>query len=276
MRRRITKQVQLLESMCRDSKNKDEDLDIDELAWEIEKAKGMLDDLRRLKITAPEPEPSHHEESLTRCIFISKRILKKLESSPPDKKPDDCVDELKIEQPGKPPPTVSTYQLQQMNLPSFSGSDEQWPSFSQTFIHEVDRLPIPAVSKFITLRRLVTGEAERSIRGLALNDANYHVAWVILQKRFSKPDQRKTVLMKRLASVSGLAGNLPPHKMRESIDLLVATVRDLESIGMDESQFGELVRPIIEEKLPEAWGESWARRKRISGFSPSFSNLWNS
>ena len=49
--------------------------------------------------------------------------------------------------------------------------------------------------------------------------------------------------------------------MRDALDELCATVRALEVQGVTTEQYGTLLMPLIESKLPKDWRLVWAREK---------------
>lgn len=83
---------------------------------------------------------------------------------------------------------VINLKLPPLNLPSFSGSYEQWPGFSDTFKSSVhnDQRHTDA-QKLIYLSSCLTGRAADKIESLQTTDANYQVAWGILEKSYDDP-----------------------------------------------------------------------------------------
>ena len=265
VRTKATKQIKRISDLYENP-----DCKADDLAWHIHVGEELIDEMLKIKITAKEPESSHHIDSLREIIFKGKRRLAKLEKS----------EDSASSQPSKPPPTESfsattslTYQLQQLKLPSFDGDVEEWPTFIQTFSYEVDRLDVPGTAKLICLRRLLSGEALRAIKGLSNTDANYQVAVNILQKRFALADKRTDILMKRLIQAPGLTPSCPPKQLREAVDTIVSTVRELEAHGVSSESYGIVVRPILEEKLSQEWSKGWARRKKNNGGEATLSEF---
>lgn len=78
--------------------------------------------------------------------------------------------------------------LPALNLPTFSGSYEKWPGFSDVFKSSVhnDRRYSDA-QRLVYLRSCLTGKASDKIESLETTDANYQVAWRILEKYYDDP-----------------------------------------------------------------------------------------
>ncbi|XP_033228923.1 uncharacterized protein LOC117180536 [Belonocnema kinseyi] len=75
-----------------------------------------------------------------------------------------------------------------LNLPSFSGTCETWSGFSNTFKSSVHNDSKYANSqKLLYLRSCLTGKDAEKIKSLATTDANYQVAWDILEKYYNDP-----------------------------------------------------------------------------------------
>ena len=78
--------------------------------------------------------------------------------------------------------------LPALNLPSFSGSYEKWPGFSDTFkssVHNDKRFT--DCQRLVYLRSCLTDKAADKIESLETTDANYQVAWRILEKYYDDP-----------------------------------------------------------------------------------------
>ncbi|XP_051157419.1 uncharacterized protein LOC127279228 [Leptopilina boulardi] len=78
--------------------------------------------------------------------------------------------------------------LTPMNLPTFSGSYEGWSGFSDVFkssVHNDKRYS--DAQKLMYLRSCLTGKAADKIESLETTDANYQVAWKLLEKYYDDP-----------------------------------------------------------------------------------------
>ncbi|XP_051156766.1 uncharacterized protein LOC127278879 [Leptopilina boulardi] len=83
---------------------------------------------------------------------------------------------------------VINVKLPALNLPSFSGSYEKWPGFSDVFkssVHKEKRYT--DAQKLVYLRSCLSDKAADKIESLETTDANYQVAWKILEKYYDDP-----------------------------------------------------------------------------------------
>jgi len=150
--------------------------------------------------------------------------------------------------------------LAKTNLRKFSGDVLDWPEFwdiSRVAIH--DNIEIPTVQKFVYLKSLLYDEAAAYIANIKTEEANYEVAVQHLTSRYGKDEVQKTCLMTKLTEMKALEQS--NKAMRDALDELCATVRALEVQGVTTEQYGTLLMPLIESKLPKDWRLVWAREK---------------
>ncbi|XP_076660445.1 uncharacterized protein LOC143363797 [Halictus rubicundus] len=84
--------------------------------------------------------------------------------------------------------THTQVKLPTMQLPEFSGSCDGWPSFSDAFRAAVhDDVKLRGVQKLVYLKSCVKGQAAGLIESLETTEANYSVAWDILEKTYNDP-----------------------------------------------------------------------------------------
>ena len=133
---------------------------------------------------------------------------------------------------------------------------EFWDIFSVA-VH--DNPEIPPVQKFVYLKSLLTGEAAGYVANIKTEQANYDVAVQRLQSRYGKDEVQRNRLMTKLADMKPLEQS--NKAMRDAVDELCATVRALQVQGVTPEQYGALLMPLIESKLPKDWRLEWAREK---------------
>ncbi|XP_078355162.1 uncharacterized protein LOC144639738 [Oculina patagonica] len=163
--------------------------------------------------------------------------------------------------------------LPKTDLRKFSGDVLDWPEFWDIFrvaIH--DNVEIPTVQKFVYLKSLLSNEAAGYIANIKTEEANYEVAVQRLTSRYGKDEVQKNRLMTKLADMKPLEQS--NKAMRDALDELCATVRALEVQGVTTEQYGSLLMPLIESKLPKDWRLVWAREKAgLSKEDVTFSKL---
>ncbi|XP_064645112.1 uncharacterized protein LOC135498657 [Lineus longissimus] len=141
--------------------------------------------------------------------------------------------------------------LPNLNLPEFDGSILQWTQFYDMFrstVHEDTAMD--DIQKFYYLIRQLTGEAARLLKGMPLTAANYKEALELLQVRYGKPHKIIATHMKGLWDIATSLSNA--QSLRSFYNTVEMHIRGLKALGKDESTYGELLTPMILEKLPDA------------------------
>ena len=150
--------------------------------------------------------------------------------------------------------------LPKNDLRKFSGDVLDWPEFWDIFRVAVhDNIDIPPIQKFVYLKSLMTGEAAGYVANFKTEEANYELAVERLQSRYGKDEVQRNRLMTKLAEMKPI--DQSKKAMRDTVDELCATVRASQVQGVTPEQYGALLMPLIESKLPKDWRLEWARQK---------------
>ena len=124
------------------------------------------------------------------------------------------------------------------------------------FPKEVDKVRIHAnihlsqIDKCNYLHSLLEGQAACAIHGLKHTEANENVAINILHKRFGKPQNIISTHMDVLLKIP-LCSSDKASQLRFVYNKISTSVRRLESLGVNSSQYGGLLNPVIMSKLPQ-------------------------
>ena len=141
--------------------------------------------------------------------------------------------------------------LPKLVLPKFKGDITHYHTFWDSFESAVHRNPdLSKIDKFNYLNSLLEGPASRAIQGLTVTENNYHAAIEILQQRFGKPQQIISAHMDELLKIPACTGD-KPSQLRFVYDKVSVHVRGLEALGVNSSQYGSLLIPVIMAKLPQ-------------------------
>ena len=139
--------------------------------------------------------------------------------------------------------------LPKLQLPKFDGDPLKWTTFHDAFISSVhEDKNLEEIHKFQYLVGQLTGEAAHAIEGLQLTNANYSEALDILQERFGKPHKVIAAYMKAMWELP--KPNTTMNSLKEFHDRMESYIRGLHSLGKTEDSYGDLLVPIIFEKLP--------------------------
>ncbi|XP_066987482.1 uncharacterized protein [Macrobrachium rosenbergii] len=152
--------------------------------------------------------------------------------------------------------------LPKLELPKFSGVLTEWQSFWDRFVALVDDPDIPIISKFCYLQSLLEGEAKSVIQWISQTSANYHIACKMLKEWFGRPEGIIFAHIQALLSITVPAKN-PSSRYVSSLwklqDELLTHVRSLEALGMDGTQYGVFMTPVILSRLPPDICLEWSR-----------------
>ena len=154
--------------------------------------------------------------------------------------------------------------LPKTDLRKFSGDVLDWPEFWDIFrVAMHDNIDIPPVQKFVYLKSLLTGEAAGYLANFKTEEANYELTVEHLQSRYGKDDVQRNRLTTKLADMKPI--DQSSKAMRDTVDELCSTVRALQVQGVTLDQYGALLIPLIDSKLPKDWRLEWARQKTTLG-----------
>ncbi|XP_068734446.1 uncharacterized protein [Montipora capricornis] len=154
--------------------------------------------------------------------------------------------------------------LPKNDLREFSDDVLDWPEFWEIFRVAVhDNIDIPPIQKFVYLKSLLTGEAAGYVANFKTEKANYELAVERLQSRYGKDEVRRNRLKTKLAEMKPI--DQSKKAMRDTVDELCATFRAPQVQGVTPDQYGALLMPLIESKLPKDWRLEWARQKTTLG-----------
>ena len=154
--------------------------------------------------------------------------------------------------------------LPKLELPKFSGDVIEWQSFWDKFTAIVDGSELPTISKFTYLQSLLEGEAKSAIQGLSTTATNYKIACDILVDRFGRTERIIFAHIQDLLNIS-----VPASTTKSKVatlwklkDNLQAHVRSLETLGVNGTQYGVILTPLILSRLPQDIRLEWARESK--------------
>ncbi|XP_065885751.1 serine-rich adhesin for platelets-like [Dysidea avara] len=148
--------------------------------------------------------------------------------------------------------------LPKLTLPTFSGNPLHWLTFWDSFQAAIHLNPnLSAVQKFNYLKAQVDGDAAKTIEGFPLSDQNYLHAVTILQDRFGQTHKLVAAHMQALLEVASPSNTLT--SLRTFHDVINSHSRGLSPLGKSEDTYGDLLVPIILNKLPKETRQNLAR-----------------
>ena len=240
--------------------------DPDELAWAIEEADTIVQELTPLSESDPRKEWVRYLPNLRKALFIAKRFLSRLET--------------KLSQTTSSSPNQSQCQIGQnqnttvlqtaeyrvaARLPLFDGTGSFrffWGLFESATKKWSD------AQKLRELFSLLRGSAADSVAGFEATDDNFEDIVAVLKRRFDQPEKRKETLLQRLHSLPGILQSTTIVGKRKLVDQLIATARELRTLGQP---VDTTIFPVLLPKLPDEWRLRWFRQ--TNGKESSFDDL---
>uniref|UniRef100_A0A7E4UP13 CCHC-type domain-containing protein n=1 Tax=Panagrellus redivivus TaxID=6233 RepID=A0A7E4UP13_PANRE len=140
--------------------------------------------------------------------------------------------------------------LPQIEIPTFNGSLEEWPTFNETFMETIHKnRKLPNVLKLTHLMRCLSGDAAKVVAGYPTIGINYPIVWNALKERFGNREQLLNQLNSKLLKLPTCHSE-DPRELRKAYDEMARVTRILtaQNIDCNNSQ----VTTIIETKLPPA------------------------
>ncbi len=133
------------------------------------------------------------------------------------------------------------HKLPKLSLPYFDGNLLKWQHFWDCFqssIHENQTLT--DVQKLTYLQNQLQGIAADCIEGLPLTSANYYQAVAVLKERFGQKHKVKNAFIQTLIDIPAPKSNV--DSLRNFSDRIECSIRGLESLGTEDTTFGEFLR----------------------------------
>ena len=141
--------------------------------------------------------------------------------------------------------------MPKLELHRFHGDPLLWPEFWDLYnVAVYTNYQIPIVQKFVHLKSLLSGEAAKCIASIETTESNYIIAVERLQQRYGEKDAQGHRLMIKLTEMKNIDGY---KSAREAVDDLTATIRALQVQGVSADEYGALLMPLIETRMPKSW-----------------------
>ena len=149
--------------------------------------------------------------------------------------------------------------LPKFELPKFSGNVLEWQSFWDKFEASIHSSDLPDINKFTYLQSYLEGEAKAAVQGLSVTADHYQLAVNILKKRFGRKGRIIFAHVQSLLNLSLTQNKSSVAALWQLKDELTAHVRSLEQLGVDGTQYGIILTPLVLSRLPHDIRMEWAR-----------------
>ena len=141
------------------------------------------------------------------------------------------------------------HKLPKLSLPIFTGNILEWQTFWDSFVSSVHHNDsLSDIQMFSYLRSLLQGDAARVIEGFPLTHTYYIQAVKLLKERFGQEHQIVNAYMQGLLEIPRPMSTIV--SLRTFQEKMESYIRGLQSLGQGQDSFGNLLVPVILEKLP--------------------------
>ena len=157
--------------------------------------------------------------------------------------------------------------LPNLNLPTFSGQYSQWRQFFDTFNTLIESdASLTNIQKFYYLKSCLKNEAASVVDSLEVTDANYPIAWQLLQERF---ENKKIITNNHIKAIFDIPVlNKESHlALRNLYDCLNKNIRCLGSLGLPVDKWDTLLIFIIVSKLDHTTRRAWEQYEIAGDFA---------
>ena len=152
-----------------------------------------------------------------------------------------------------PPPTSNnTVRLPKLELKHFNGNIMERTSFWDSYSSSIHDNPnLSDIDKFNYLHSLLEKSAAEAKSGLKITSANYQEAIYILDKRFGNQQQIVNAHMNALLNLPKVNNVEDLKGLRQLHDKVEGHMRRLKSLEVESGTYGNLLTPILINKLPK-------------------------
>lgn len=147
--------------------------------------------------------------------------------------------------------------LPKIVLPSFNGTYEGWPTFSDLFISLVhNNTNLSEVQKLHYLKTSVTGEAETLLKNIQITSNNYQSAWMKLKERYGNKRLIINNALKRLCNQKKLNAQTAVH-LKGLLDTTSECLNTLSNFEINTISWDPLIIYLISQKLDPETHRCW-------------------
>lgn len=148
-------------------------------------------------------------------------------------------------------------QLPKIQLPTFTGTYEAWPAFSDLFISLVhNNTNLSDVQKLHYLKTSVAAEAESLLKHIQVTSNNYTYAWDILKTRYGNKRLILNSILKRLFNQRKLTMQ-SAVLLKGLLDTTVECLNNLSNMNISTDSWDPVIIHLLVQKLDPDTHRSW-------------------
>lgn len=170
--------------------------------------------------------------------------------------------------------TSMPFVLPQFNLPKFTGSYDDWLSFSEIFKASIhNNRQLSPVQKFHYLMSCVGGPAHQLIKNLSLTPENYDVAWNLLETRYANKRLIAVKHAKEIIYIPSIQRE-SAHHLVNFINILSSNISAIKTLNID-MHYAELILvQLLIQRLDQTTAKAY-EMTLIDNVCPSMDNFIN-
>ena len=155
--------------------------------------------------------------------------------------------------------TEDSTKLPKLDLPTFSGNYEDWPSFSDLFESSVhNNKKLTGARKLQYLKGCVKGEAEQLISYLKITNENYDIAWKILANRYQHEREIINAHLRILLNQPKVTPN-DVQSLRQLVNVTNECVKSINVLNVPTDQWDAILNFIVTERLDPTLRLDWEK-----------------
>ncbi|XP_045772935.1 uncharacterized protein LOC123872601 [Maniola jurtina] len=149
--------------------------------------------------------------------------------------------------------------LPKIQLPTFDGKYEEWPTFQDLFVSLVHTdAALTNVQKLHYLKTSITGEAAALLKFIEITDDNYSLAWDILKNRYGSRRLIVNSLLKRLFSIRKSNNNIQSAQhIKTLLDTTSEIINSLRNQRIDTDSWDPILIFLTVQKLDQESHKQW-------------------
>ena len=149
--------------------------------------------------------------------------------------------------------------LKPLNVPIFTGSFADWPSWRDTFESLVGKTKeLTNVEKMHHLKTALQGEPLNLIADLPVTSQNFEIAWEKISSRYDRPKKIMESIVNNFIELAPVKGN--PKQLRKIVDTIDSTLQRLDKMGPEASSRDPWIIALLKDKLDEETKRQWNQK----------------
>lgn len=153
--------------------------------------------------------------------------------------------------------TSTLARLPKIQLPTFSGRYEEWPSYQDMYVSLVhSNQAISNVQKLHYLKSSISGEAEALLRHIQITNENYNQAWEALKSRYGNKRLIVFSTLKRLFNQKKIYSS-SASQIKLLMDTTTECLYSLENQNINISDWDPIIIYIVVQRLDTDLHKDW-------------------